>query len=257
MTIAEQIIQTAEAEIGVTEWPSGSNKVKYNTWFYGREVSGDDYPWCMAYVQWVYDHAGYPLPYKTASCAALLNWVKANHPEWIIKEPVPGCVNIYNFGHTGISIKDNGDGTLTAVEGNTSSTLAGSQSNGGGVFKVVRSKSKVTAYIWPFVGSSKNETTTTDETVYTVVAGDTLTKIAARHGTSVTKLAELNGITDPNVINVGQKIKIPVKTYTVVKGDTLSAIAARHGTTVAELTKLNGVANPDLIHVGQVLKIPN
>lgn len=49
----------------------------------------------------------------------------------------------------------------------------------------------------------------TYETVYTVVAGDTLSGIAAKYGTSYKVLAEYNGIANPNIIRVGQKIKIP------------------------------------------------
>lgn len=45
--------------------------------------------------------------------------------------------------------------------------------------------------------------------VYTVVKGDTLTKIAKEYGTTVAKLVELNGIKDPNLILVGQLIKLP------------------------------------------------
>ncbi len=52
-------------------------------------------------------------------------------------------------------------------------------------------------------------TPTTGETVYTVQAGDTLSGIAVKYGTAYQKLAEYNGIPDPNNINVGQKIKIP------------------------------------------------
>lgn len=50
---------------------------------------------------------------------------------------------------------------------------------------------------------------TSSETVYTVVAGDTLSGIASKYGTTYQKLAEYNGISNPNVISVGQKIKIP------------------------------------------------
>ena len=47
------------------------------------------------------------------------------------------------------------------------------------------------------------------ETVYTVVAGDTLSKIAAMYGTTYQALAAYNGISDPNLIRVGQQIRIP------------------------------------------------
>lgn len=71
------------------------------------------------------------------------------------------------------------------------------------------------------------------------------------------KLVEINGIKNPNLIRVGQVLRLPggaVK-YTVVDGDTLSRIAAKYGTTVAKLAADNGIKNPNLIHVGQVITI--
>ena len=103
-------------------------------------------------------------------------------------------------------------------------------------------------------------------TVYTVKKGDTLSAIAAKHGTTYQKIAAYNGIKNPNVIRVGQKIKIPtapdagagqgVTVYTVKKGDTLSAIAAKHGTTYQKIAAYNGIKNPNVIRVGQKIKIP-
>lgn len=46
---------------------------------------------------------------------------------------------------------------------------------------------------------------------YTVKKGDTLSGIASKHGTTYKKIAKENGIIDPNVILVGQKLKITVK----------------------------------------------
>jgi murein DD-endopeptidase MepM/ murein hydrolase activator NlpD len=45
--------------------------------------------------------------------------------------------------------------------------------------------------------------------VYTVVLGDTLGKIAKQQDTDVDELAGINRISDPNLIYVGQQIKIP------------------------------------------------
>lgn len=50
---------------------------------------------------------------------------------------------------------------------------------------------------------------TATEKIYKVVRGDTLTKIAKQYGTTVKKLVELNGIKNPNLIYVGQIIKLP------------------------------------------------
>lgn len=63
---------------------------------------------------------------------------------------------------------------------------------------------------WPkYSGNPAPASNTTGETVYTVVKGDTLSKIAGMYGTTYQKLAEYNGIANPDVINVGQKIRIP------------------------------------------------
>ena len=43
---------------------------------------------------------------------------------------------------------------------------------------------------------------------YTVQSGDTLSGIAAKYGTSYQKVAQLNGISNPNVIYVGQKLRV-------------------------------------------------
>ena len=100
---------------------------------------------------------------------------------------------------------------------------------------------------------------TNNETVYTVVRGDTLSGIAKKYNTTYQKLAKYNNISNPNLIIVGQKIKIPstntVVTYTVKAGDTLSGIAKRYNTTYQKIAKDNNIPNPNLIRVGQILKI--
>lgn len=96
---------------------------------------------------------------------------------------------------------------------------------------------------------------------YTVQPGDTLSAIAAAHGTSVAAIASANGISNPDLIYVGQVLTIsgsaPAPTsggsYTVQSGDTLSGIAERFGTSVQDLVNKNGISNPDMIYVGQVI----
>ena len=46
---------------------------------------------------------------------------------------------------------------------------------------------------------------------HTVVSGDTLSAIAKRFGCTVLDLTLINGITNPNLINIGQVIKLPSK----------------------------------------------
>ena len=96
---------------------------------------------------------------------------------------------------------------------------------------------------------------------YTVRSGDTLSSIASKFGTSYQALASLNGISNPNLIYVGQVLSINGSAntgsvyYTVRVGDNLSAIASRYGTSHQSIAALNGLANPNLIYAGQTLKI--
>lgn len=73
---------------------------------------------------------------------------------------------------------------------------------------------------------------TGSDTVYTVKAGDTLSSIAAKYGTIYQKLAVYNGISNPNIIHVGQKIKIPSgqasTTWTPKVGDVVNFTGNRH-----------------------------
>jgi LysM repeat protein len=59
------------------------------------------------------------------------------------------------------------------------------------------------------VSSSPVATTSPTIKTYTVKSGDTLWGIASKLGVSVTKLAELNGITNANLLKVGQVLKVP------------------------------------------------
>lgn len=107
------------------------------------------------------------------------------------------------------------------------------------------------------------EQPSTSETIYTVVSGDTLSGIASKYGTTYQKLAEYNGIADPNKIYPGQQIKIPggsnqgssTTYYTVVSGDNLTKIANKYGTTVNQLVSWNNISNPNLIYPGQKLRV--
>ena len=98
-------------------------------------------------------------------------------------------------------------------------------------------------------------------TTYTVKSGDTLSNIASKFGTTYQKLAEINGIADPNKIFAGQVIKITgtssntTRTYTVKSGDNLTKIAKQFNTTVDSLVSKNGIKDKNKIYVGQVLKI--
>ncbi|WP_332238864.1 LysM peptidoglycan-binding domain-containing protein [Sporolactobacillus sp. KGMB 08714] len=95
---------------------------------------------------------------------------------------------------------------------------------------------------------------------YTVRPGDTLSGIASTHGTTVQQLASINGIKDPNLIRVGQVLKLSGSAaslggvYVVKSGDTLSGIASKLHTTVSVLVSKNGIKNPNLVYPGQKIR---
>ena len=101
-------------------------------------------------------------------------------------------------------------------------------------------------------------------TTYVVQAGDTLSEIAQRFGTTYQHLADINGIANPNLIHVGQEIRIdgsePTSNaseeyYTIQSGDTLSGIAECYGTTWQWLAEVNGIDNPNLIYPGKTIRV--
>ncbi len=97
------------------------------------------------------------------------------------------------------------------------------------------------------------------EELYTVKAGDTLFEIAQKFQVPVSVITKANRLSDPNVIFVGQVLRIPQSNrllyYIVRYGDTLYTIAKRFFTTVDKLKELNSFDNPDLIHPGDRIRI--
>lgn len=92
-----------------------------------------------------------------------------------------------------------------------------------------------------------------------VEPGETLGQMAAHYGLSVAQLATYNGIKDPNVVKVGERIW-PCSgqdTWTVDPGDTLTKIADFYGISVDKLCNVNGINDPDKLTVGLRLNIPS
>ncbi|GGB56924.1 hypothetical protein GCM10011409_38130 [Lentibacillus populi] len=109
----------------------------------------------------------------------------------------------------------------------------------------------------PVKKPSKPKTST-----YTIKSGDTLSGIAAKHGTTTSKLADLNNISNPNKIYAGQKIKVTgsakksnKKYHTVKSGDTVSELAIKYGSSQSQIKKWNDLENVNKIYVGQKLRV--
>lgn len=94
-----------------------------------------------------------------------------------------------------------------------------------------------------------------------VRAGETLSSIAGRYKTSISRLVRTNNISDPNLIIVGQRLRVPgggpgTRIHTVRGGETLSSIAGRYKTSIARIAKMNRISNPNFISIGMKLKVP-
>ena len=95
-----------------------------------------------------------------------------------------------------------------------------------------------------------------------VRSGETLSDIAYRYGVSVGTLMRMNGIRNPDNLQVGQRLQVSGPTVTtssgshrVKSGETLSDIAYRYGVSVGTLMRMNGIRNPDNLQVGQRLQV--
>jgi len=114
----------------------------------------------------------------------------------------------------------------------------------------------------------------------TVARGDTLSAIAARHGTTIAVLKRLNNLSGDTIF-VGQELVLPAGaaapprpdnsrtgaarpsafggptgSYTVQPGDTPSGIARQYGISAAELMAANNITDPRRLFVGQELVVP-
>lgn len=161
MGTVKQLLDIARGTIGIKENPPDSNKVSFNTWYYGSEVSGPKYPWCQVYVQYCCAKAGVKLPIKTASCSALMNSAKSAGM-WITSDFKPGDITIYDFygsrrnaSHCGIVEEVLPDYGVRAIEGNTS--ISGSQSNGGMVCRKDRHNKFIIGVVRPVFDEDKEE----------------------------------------------------------------------------------------------------
>jgi hypothetical protein len=135
MTTAEQVIALADADVGYIEAPT--NRTKFGRW-YGM----DGQPWCaMAVSKWTYD-AGLPTPASTpkgyAYTPAGASWFQSRSRWGSV--PRVGAHVFFRFSgprihHVGLVTAVNSDGSIDTIEANTSRGSAGSQRDGGGVWR--------------------------------------------------------------------------------------------------------------------------
>lgn len=199
MAKARDLVAVARSQLGVKEQPPKSNRVVYNTWYYGREVSGSAYPWCMAFVQWCAHQAGVPLPVKTASCGALMRAAKTAGL-WVGRDALQlGDIVIYDFpggaatDHCGI-VEHLASSGIVAIEGNTGST---SDADGGQVQRRTRALHTIVGAVRPKYdgGVDAAQEDTTAEEVETVPRYNTVAECPDWARETVQKLIDRGHLT--------------------------------------------------------------
>lgn len=146
------LLRVAVGEIGYRE---GRN----NTTKYGAEMYGGQYqnqPWCGLFTDWCLQKVnmlrGEPSSVWTPGGAAAYQranrWIPRNgdvRPGDIVYFDFGGSQNVNLIDHVGI-VESVTPGHLMTIEGNTSSSQLGSQSNGDGVYRRQRSRAIVVGY---------------------------------------------------------------------------------------------------------------
>ncbi|WP_113703726.1 CHAP domain-containing protein [Nonomuraea lactucae] len=157
---AAQVIDLARAQVGTSENAYGGG-TKFQRWYAGSQRALEtirrdggaraDYlnaAWCAMFVSWVGEQLGArPQVGWDAWTVAHARWFHANR-RWG-DEPKPGAVVFFSWSggktirsirHVGFVVKDNGDGTISTIEGNTGN---------GRVEERVRPKGQVVGYGYP------------------------------------------------------------------------------------------------------------
>jgi hypothetical protein len=147
---AADVIRIASAEVGYTEGPNNRNK-------YAPEVGdANNQPWCGTFTDWCLIKAGLTgEPSSVWTPAGLQAYRKAGRaidrngpvePGDIVYFDWEGGTATSGVDHVGIVTGVRRDGQVETIEGNTSPTSAGSQSNGGGVYRRVRPRSVIAGF---------------------------------------------------------------------------------------------------------------
>lgn len=230
--LRQNVVDIAVAWLGLKE-SDGSHKTiidlynNHKPLAQGYKVSYTD-AWCATFVSAVAIKAGLTDIIPTeCSCVRQINLFK-QLGEWQESDaytPSAGDVIYYDWDdsgvgdntgtadHVGIVVSCTG-GTIKVIEGNKNDSVAYRSISVNG--KYIRgfglpdyaSKATSSSSSSNSSSSSSSSSSSTSKVYYkhTVVSGDTLSKIASTYDTTVNELVSINGITNPNVIKVGQVI---------------------------------------------------
>lgn len=150
MATGADVVRIALAEVGYVEGPNNANK-------YARENGqADNQAWCGSFTDWVLRRAGQTgEPSSVWTPAGLQAYRRLGRAIDRNGPVAPGDVVYFDWqggtgtsgvDHVGIVVASRPDGQIETVEGNTSASNAGSQSNGGGVYRRVRPRHVVAGF---------------------------------------------------------------------------------------------------------------
>ena len=156
MAKASEIMKLAKSYVGTKESPAYSNNVIFNTHYYGHEVSGGNYSWCVVFVWDIFRMAGASNLFcdgkKTAWVDTVRDWAKAKGLVVPKDQGRHGDLMLFDWNHNGsgdhVGFVDakNTDGSYQTCEGNTS---VDNNSNGGEVQLRTRYPSEIMMIIRP------------------------------------------------------------------------------------------------------------
>lgn len=128
MSKRDEFVEIAKSQVGVRE--TGVNNVKYNTWYYGREVNGtpgtSEYAWCVVFESWCANEVGIlnTLVPKENNVGKLMDWYSTRGLYHTSNySPKKGDLVVFNNGkHTGIV--EYVDNQVHTIEGNSGDKVA-------------------------------------------------------------------------------------------------------------------------------------
>jgi hypothetical protein len=150
--IASNVLDIAREQVGISEDPPGSNRVKY---WADLKPEWQGQPWCGAFTAWCWQRAGVDLVRELGNgayyCPSIVAWAR-KIGAWTTDHAEPGDLVLYSFGraeaqHVGIAWPDPVTASYRAIEGNTSPDSAGSQDNGGGVHVRYRPRYQILGWV--------------------------------------------------------------------------------------------------------------
>ena len=137
-TAGERAARVAASQLGVIETGTNTGR-QVQVYQASTTETGTGWPWCMAFVRWVWDRAGiHPNGYRGAYVPHLVTWAK-KAGKWS-QRPVVGAAVVFDWDggvadHVGIVERVRPDAVSIFIEGNAQPGRGGDQSNGGGVWR--------------------------------------------------------------------------------------------------------------------------